>query len=199
MHLRSLRKTLNPSRNCARNSAVHTAGLLIRIYLTKKRRHSLGQNKHKAWLTTTRQVPFQKAFILGSSPEVVEDYLDPRQLFWVVTEEEEAIVYILVVAQHFHDCFHNDFNNIGLLDQLSSLSIKITCKKSTKSEMVISFFCHHYAEVTIHFSKVNTELITYQRWHSEYLNGESGYGYTPLMVIINEVLLQLLKVLQWKY
>lgn len=35
MHLRSLRKTLNPSKNCARNSAVHTVGLLIRIYLTK--------------------------------------------------------------------------------------------------------------------------------------------------------------------
>lgn len=46
MHLRSLRKTLNPSRNCTRNSAVHTAGLLIRIYLTK-RKHSFTYNKHE--------------------------------------------------------------------------------------------------------------------------------------------------------
>lgn len=47
-------------------------------------------------------------------------------------------------------------------------------------------------QVTIYF-------YTYQRWHSEYLNRQSGYGYTPLMVIINEVLLQLLKVLKRKY
>lgn len=57
-------------------------------------------------------------------PEVMEDYLDPRQLVWVVTEEEEATVYILVVTQHFHDRFDNHFNNIGLFNQLSSLKVK---------------------------------------------------------------------------
>lgn len=44
-----------------------------------------------------------------------------------------------------------------------------------------------------------TMLNTYQCGHSEYLDRQSGYGYTPLMVIINEVLLQLFKVLKRKY
>lgn len=37
---------------------------------------------------------------------------------------------------------------------------------------------------------------TYQCGYSEYLNRQSSDGYTPLMVIIYEVLLQLLKVLK---
>lgn len=78
----------------------------------------------KLW-AATRQISFRETFIPAAWPEVVEDDLDPRQLFWVVAEEEEAIVYILVVAQHFHDCFHNHFDNIGLLDQLSSLNIQM--------------------------------------------------------------------------
>lgn len=51
----------------------------------------------------------------------MEDDLDARQLVWVVTEEEEAIVSIQMVMQHLHNCFNNHLNHIGLLDQLSGL------------------------------------------------------------------------------
>lgn len=54
----------------------------------------------------------------------MEDDLDPRQLVRVVTEEEEAIVHILVVTQQLHDRFHNHFNDIGLFNQLSGLKVR---------------------------------------------------------------------------
>lgn len=51
----------------------------------------------------------------------MEDDLDARQLVRVVTEEEEAIVSIHMVMQHLHNCFNNNLNNIGFLNQLSGL------------------------------------------------------------------------------
>lgn len=61
------------------------------------------------------------------------------------------------------------------------------------------FFYIDIIVLVISSEQVTIYFYTYQRWHSEYLNRQSGYGYTPLMVIINEVLLQLLKVLKRKY
>lgn len=47
-----------------------------------------------------------------------------------------------------------------------------------------------------HDIDVSGENQTHQCGHSEDLNRQSSDGYTPLMVIIDEVLLQLLVVLQ---
>lgn len=51
----------------------------------------------------------------------MEDELNSRELVRAVAREEEVVTGIQMFTQQVHDCVNNDFDDIGLFDQLSSL------------------------------------------------------------------------------
>lgn len=51
----------------------------------------------------------------------MKDQPDTRELVRAVAGEEEVVTGIQMFTEQFHDCVNNYFDDVGLLDQLSSL------------------------------------------------------------------------------